>query len=499
MPTLCGGPTAAYLRSMSKILRRLKRHRRASERRAPRRLGLQRRAGLAAGLERQPDRSKSVLLLSSRASSEGAERLRHDAWRTGRRDPRSSAMDMQRERTASRTRPRARGCGLVLPVHAGPDPRLHGRVAGLPAALRAGLDALVGPARRPAAAAPRRRRLWRAASGRRAGPRRSSRSPCTSWASARSSSAARTPSRGSCPCAGASRRRAATTRPALARAAAPDRHADRPRARRGGGRATSTPPASRRGRATCGRPGSPITRRCATGSIAPLRATAEARRQPAAAGASSSAWTRKPVSVSGPNEVMSATSTASRPRPTIDPADARRVVARVEGVPAAVEVGLEPGREVHRLGGRRRLDVRDVAEHVAGGDVQRPAEGDRQVGEVAAHALAGPVGVGGRGPRVRRAGHPGQVAVDEVDDRLHPRPAGRQVAEALPGLVAELVGQAEAAGHDEAHAPRRAASRPAPPRRRARSRRPGRSGPARPRRRCARGRRGILKRSQRLP
>ena len=148
---------------------------------------------------------------------------------------------------------------------------------------------------------------------------------------------------------------------------------------------------------------------------------------------------------------MSATSTASRPRPTIDAADARRVVARVEGVPAAVEVGLEPGREVHRLGGRRRLDVRDVAEHVAGRDVQRPAEGDGEVRVVATDALAGPVGVGGRRPRVGRARHPGQVAVDEVDDGLHPAPARRQVPEALPGLVAELVGQAEAAGHDEAH------------------------------------------------
>ena len=132
-------------------------------------------------------------------------------------------------------------------------------------------------------------------------------------------------------------------------------------------------------------------------------------------------------------------------------ADARRVVARVEGVPAAVEVGLEPGREVHRLGGWRRLDVRDVAEHVAGRDVQGAAEGDGQMRVVAADALAGPVGVGGRRPRVRRARHPGQVTVHEVDDGLDPAPARRQVPEALPGLVAELVGQAEAAGHDEAH------------------------------------------------
>jgi hypothetical protein len=43
------------------------------------------------------------------------------------------------------------------------------------------------------------------------------------------------------------------------------------------------------------------------------------------------------------------------------------------------------------------------------------------------------------------------VTVDEVDDRLYPAPARREVPEALPRLVTELVGQAEAAGHDEAH------------------------------------------------
>jgi hypothetical protein len=41
MPTLCGGGGGRTFENLSKILRRLKRHRRASERRAPRRLGLQ--------------------------------------------------------------------------------------------------------------------------------------------------------------------------------------------------------------------------------------------------------------------------------------------------------------------------------------------------------------------------------------------------------------------------------------------------------------------------
>ena len=107
-------------------------------------------------------------------------------------------------------------------------------------------------------------------------------------------------------------------------------------------------------------------------------------------------------------------------------ADAAAVVAGVEGVPLAVEVDLEPGGEVHRLGRERDVDLGDVAEDVAGGDVQRAAERDRQVGEVAADALAGAVGVDRRGPGVRGAGDPFEVAVDVVDDRLDAFPAGRR-------------------------------------------------------------------------
>ena len=57
-----------------------------------------------------------------------------------------------------------------------------------------------------------------------------------------------------------------------------------------------------------------------------------------------------------------------------DPGD---VVPGVEGVPAAAEVGLEPGAEVHRQGGRGDADVAEVAGRVAGRDVQAAAERDR--------------------------------------------------------------------------------------------------------------------------
>ena len=73
-----------------------------------------------------------------------------------------------------------------------------------------------------------------------------------------------------------------------------------------------------------------------------------------------------------------------------DAADARGVVAGVEGEPAAVEPDLEPGAEVHGIVDRRDADVAEIAGAVARGDVHAAAERDREVGEVAADAGRGP-------------------------------------------------------------------------------------------------------------
>src|SRR5262249_43274540 len=69
-----------------------------------------------------------------------------------------------------------------------------------------------------------------------------------------------------------------------------------------------------------------------------------------------------------------------------DAADARHVVAGVEGVPAAAEIDLEPGAEIHRIGLRRYADVAEIAGAVARRDVHAAAERDREVREVAADA-----------------------------------------------------------------------------------------------------------------
>ena len=99
-----------------------------------------------------------------------------------------------------------------------------------------------------------------------------------------------------------------------------------------------------------------------------------------------------------------ATSAASRPRPIDGAADAPlAVVARVERVPAVAEVDLGPGAEVHRCAGVGHGDVGQVADDVAGGDVEGPAHRDGEVGEVAADTGAVGERVGGRLGRRRRA------------------------------------------------------------------------------------------------
>ena len=85
-----------------------------------------------------------------------------------------------------------------------------------------------------------------------------------------------------------------------------------------------------------------------------------------------------------------------------DAADARRVVARVEDMPPAAEIDLHPGGEIHARPRFGLADLADVAGAVARRDVERPAEGDGEMGEVAADAALLAIGFrgGARRPRV---------------------------------------------------------------------------------------------------
>lgn len=132
-----------------------------------------------------------------------------------------------------------------------------------------------------------------------------------------------------------------------------------------------------------------------------------------------------------------------------NPANSWNIVARIERMPRTVEENLDPSAEIHRIDDRH-TDVAQMAIHVACGDIEAAAEGDRQMREVAAH------------PDTlmesfeRRACCAGlhivetDVGMHEVADGLHPAPATRNLSEYIPGDLAETIRLAIAAAHEVA-------------------------------------------------
>ncbi len=132
-----------------------------------------------------------------------------------------------------------------------------------------------------------------------------------------------------------------------------------------------------------------------------------------------------------------------------DAADAWRVVARIERVPLAAEIGFKPSGEVARRVGRRQPCVAEVAGAISRRDVEGAAEGDGQVGVVAADAYAFVVGfrgvAGGAGVLVPKF----DAVVNEVADGLDAGPAGGRFSKQAPGEVEQFVAIAIAAGEQE--------------------------------------------------
>jgi len=110
----------------------------------------------------------------------------------------------------------------------------------------------------------------------------------------------------------------------------------------------------------------------------------------------------------------------------------RNVVARIECVPAPVQVRLEPRSEVHRAVRRRDPNVAKIAGAVSRRNVHAAAKRDREVRIVAAHTGLVMQRLP-RGPREARVLIPERdVPMHVIADRLHARPPRRRRAEQLP-------------------------------------------------------------------
>jgi hypothetical protein len=70
-----------------------------------------------------------------------------------------------------------------------------------------------------------------------------------------------------------------------------------------------------------------------------------------------------------------------------DSADARNIVARIEGVPLAFQENFDPGAEIHWVDDGN-ADVAEMAVDVARGDVEAATEGEREMSVVTADANA---------------------------------------------------------------------------------------------------------------
>ena len=106
-----------------------------------------------------------------------------------------------------------------------------------------------------------------------------------------------------------------------------------------------------------------------------------------------------------------------------DPTDPRPVVARIERVPATAEIDFEPGAEIHRRRIRRHADVTEIAGAIARRNVHAAAERRREGGIVPAYSGALGVGFPRRFGASREVISEIYVAMDELNDRLHSRPA----------------------------------------------------------------------------
>src|ERR1700722_13554291 len=95
----------------------------------------------------------------------------------------------------------------------------------------------------------------------------------------------------------------------------------------------------------------------------------------------------------------------------------------VKGIPSSLQEDLKPSAKVHRIRIRRDTNITQITRGVACGDIHAAAQGNRQMGKIAAdtNPLAKPIERGAIGASFLII--ESEMAMDKVANRLNPLPA----------------------------------------------------------------------------
>src|SRR6266511_5122460 len=116
---------------------------------------------------------------------------------------------------------------------------------------------------------------------------------------------------------------------------------------------------------------------------------------------------------------------------------------------ALFDVRLQQAGEIDWAIGRWRADFAEIAGAIARRNVHTAAEGDGEVRVVATHTLAFIEDLPGRHGRARVLVAEGDVAMDEIADRLDACPPRWRIFEEVPGHLGQALGLAVATAEEK--------------------------------------------------
>ena len=105
----------------------------------------------------------------------------------------------------------------------------------------------------------------------------------------------------------------------------------------------------------------------------------------------------------------------------------RGIVARIERMPSAAEIDVDPRGKIHGRVRRGETDISDITGAIARRDIEAPTESDRKMRVVAANPAALFICFKRRSSGAGVLIAEGYVIVYEVADGLNPRPAKRRM------------------------------------------------------------------------